>query len=548
MKDRTATFLKSKMEPLLLQQLLRYETLLFAAFFILMFLIAAARRFSFPYDLEWMEGGVADHVLRILSGKQLYVEPSLDFIPYTYTPLYFYTGALFSLLLGDGYLPLRLISILATLGGFALVFMLVRRETGSGLYGMVGAGLMAATYVVSGTWFDLARADSLFLLLLLASIVLLRFSEEPVSLFLAGLLMSLSFLTKQTAAFMAVAMSIYCLVYLPRWRKAVFPLTFAAIVGLSTLVFNLISDGWYFYYIFRLPRKKGTIAGQVTDFWLSDMKVLYLSLALALAFLLILLFWWKVRDFAFYGLFFISMVGSSWLVSDYQGSYSDVLIPALAAMAILAPMGANLLVGFATAGGGVDESAFRQGGGGRGRGQGRMREVAMLGNFVLLVLLLQFVFLLYNPLHQAPSAEDRTAGDMLVDLLDDFPGEVWVPTNGYLAHKAGKAMGAQMVAINDVYEWDGELSDKIAGEYRRAMEDRRYDAVILYSDISPDFYLRRDAEKNAVEATTLVGKVFFDSKTFFPATGAWARPDMIFIFRPGWDWDRYYRKYPGMFR
>jgi len=49
---------------------------------------AIAGRVGYPYDLEWMEGGMLHHALRIKNGEGIYVPPSIDFIPYLYTPLY----------------------------------------------------------------------------------------------------------------------------------------------------------------------------------------------------------------------------------------------------------------------------------------------------------------------------------------------------------------------------------------------------------------------------------------------------------------------------
>src|SRR5690242_13004900 len=71
------------------------------------------QRISFPYELHWMEGGSVDHVRRILAGEPLYVPPSIDFVPYTYTPWYFYLSAFVSRIIGIGFIPLRLVSIVA---------------------------------------------------------------------------------------------------------------------------------------------------------------------------------------------------------------------------------------------------------------------------------------------------------------------------------------------------------------------------------------------------------------------------------------------------
>lgn len=64
-----------------------------ALWYLLAFVGVAWRRLPHPYQLEWMEGGSVEHVRRILSGDPLYPEPAIEFVPFIYTPLYFYVGA-----------------------------------------------------------------------------------------------------------------------------------------------------------------------------------------------------------------------------------------------------------------------------------------------------------------------------------------------------------------------------------------------------------------------------------------------------------------------
>ena len=92
-----------------------------AVWYIGSYLVVALLRIGYPFELEWMEGAVADHVLRILSGQPLYVRPSLDFVPFVYPPLYFYVSAGFAKLLGFSLLPLRLVSLLSSLACFAVI-------------------------------------------------------------------------------------------------------------------------------------------------------------------------------------------------------------------------------------------------------------------------------------------------------------------------------------------------------------------------------------------------------------------------------------------
>ena len=80
-----------------------------------------AGRAGFPLDLEWMEGGMLVHAQRLAAGQGIYVKPSLEFVPYLYTPLYPALLALLSLVFPLGYLLGRVVSLLAFF--FALVLL-----------------------------------------------------------------------------------------------------------------------------------------------------------------------------------------------------------------------------------------------------------------------------------------------------------------------------------------------------------------------------------------------------------------------------------------
>lgn len=513
------------------ERLLKYVLIVLAGVSLGFFLFLAIVRSPYGYDLEWMEGGMVDNVIRILDGGQLYVKPSLDFIPFTYTPLYLYVSAAFTAVLGEGYLPLRLVSILSTLGIFLLIFQMVRRETDQWFYGLLSAGMFAAAFKYTGSWYDLARTDSLFMVLLLAGVYLLRFREQPRYLVLAGFLFWLSFMTKQTALIIAVTMSVYCLVYLPGWRRVIFPATVGFLVGLSSLVINKLSDGWYYYYIYHLPQEKGAIPGKVAGFWLTDMRQVYLGLAISLTFLLFLMVLSRRKDFAFYALMFTGLVGASWLISNYYGSYVNDRIPALAAISVLFGLGAYAMTSFDR--GGVLEKAPP----GEER---RSFSQLLLVNFVLLACVLQLLVLVYNPLDQLPSDEDTRAGDALVTLLEQVDGEVFVPGSGYIARQAGKKSSAHVVAFGDVLNARDQQAEALEQEYLDAVDDRRYDLIVLDSDFGHDWVVWKEAMDASLEDTTLIGKVYFSKDSFFPVTGHQGRPDTLFIFTSDWDWNSVY--------
>src|SRR5262245_13820879 len=77
---------------------------------------AIAGRVGYPYDLEWMEGGMLHHALRFQAGEGIYTEPSIEFIPYLYTPLYPALLATFGSVFGLTYTLGRVMSVLSLLG------------------------------------------------------------------------------------------------------------------------------------------------------------------------------------------------------------------------------------------------------------------------------------------------------------------------------------------------------------------------------------------------------------------------------------------------
>jgi len=54
--------------------------------FLFSFIYVAAKSMSYPFHLEWMEGQVIDVISRVTHGLPVYTEPSIDYVPFIYTP------------------------------------------------------------------------------------------------------------------------------------------------------------------------------------------------------------------------------------------------------------------------------------------------------------------------------------------------------------------------------------------------------------------------------------------------------------------------------
>jgi hypothetical protein len=231
----------------------------------------ALARLGYPGHLEILEENSLVEVHRILAGRQLYPAPSASYVPDGYTPLYFAVSAAVASVLGQSYLPLRLVSLVASLACFAILGRLVQRETRSRAAGAAAAGLLAATYFATDTWFDLGRVDSLFLALSVAGLYAARWACRTRGAVMAGVLLGAAFCTKQTGLAEGVAV-LAALAAGPRRRLAVpAAAAWAAAVGGSTLALGLTSHGWYVYYVFEQMSQHALSPSSASQFWISEL-------------------------------------------------------------------------------------------------------------------------------------------------------------------------------------------------------------------------------------------------------------------------------------
>ncbi len=486
-----------------INKFLRYLSISVPILFVLVYLILVYLRINYPFELEWMEGCSADHVIRILCGQKLYVAPSLEFVPFIYTPVYFYVSAALSKISGTGFLSLRLVSFFSSLGCFLIIFFMVKKETKSSFSGILASGLFAATFRISGAWFDIARPDSLFLLFLLAGLYLIKFKGSSVWYLLAGVLVSLSFLTKQTALLILIPIMVYCLL-LNRRSWIYFVGSVILIIGISTFLLNRIHDGWYNYYVFDLPRQHSLVKNMFVDFWTKDLvSKLPIACILSLFYLYALLKNTNKRNFLFYLLMSMGMLGTAWFSRLHLGGYDNVLFPAYAALSILFGLGAFKVFEFFRA-----ASADKR----------RLIQFSFY-----LVFIMQFLVLAYNPRAQIPTQNDLDAGYVFIEIMAQLPGDIIVPYHSYLPTLAGKKSHAHHQPVSDVIRGDDSpAKDRLLDEINRAITSKKFNALILdapwFPELTERYYVRQR-------------KVFGNANVFWTLTGMRTTPQMIYVPR-----------------
>lgn len=398
----------------------------------------ALSRITYPLPLEWMEGGMVLHVRRVLTEQPVYVAPNTTFTPFLYPPLYYYVSAAVASVLGLGFLPLRLVSLGATLGCLVVIGQLVRSETDAVLPALIAIGLFAASYPLVDTWFDLARVDMLFLLLALLALSLTRMGQRPKMGVVAGVIMTLAVLTKQSAPIIFVPLALYTVVYKRRFGMA-FIATTLGLSSASMALLTLSTDGWLLYYLIKLPLKHQTMRTRLLTFWTQDLlSPFLLVVAFALGAVVLAYRDGDSETSHFYTLALIGFLGASWQARLHKGGWPNTLIPAYTMLAIGCGLGVDIGLARVT------------------RFIHRIDVPALspsLGRLLFLVLVLfQFISLAYVPMAHVPSADDRARAEQTIDTFESMEKPLFLPVYPYVAVKTGHGPTAHTVALIDILQ------------------------------------------------------------------------------------------------
>ena len=462
-------------------------------------------RVRYPFDLEWMEGAMVDHVHFLLSHGKIYVAPSLQFVPYVYNPFYYIVAAVVTLLTGEGYLPLRLVSIAGSFACFALIYLLVSRETKSREAGILSVGLFAATYALSGGWLDVARVDSLHFAFCLAAIYLVRFARRSRHLVFAAISVWLAFETKQSGVGIVLPLGVYLLLCEGLRQALWFLIPAGGLVAGSIVLLNVVTGGWYWFYAFTLTGQLASHYGR--SVWRTELFGNF-PVALALGF-----FYFAGRRHAsgakgrwFYGLLALALFAIAVAVRAHAGSWLNDNLTAHAAVAILTGLGTDAVL--------------------RVRRARRRRRAGVL---VYGALLGQFLLLAYNPAQWVPTEADRREGERLVEFVRASPGEVLLTHRGYLGRREGKGMFAHQMALSNLLMVPDErrgAKAKVTREYEQALKEKRFSAVITDWD---DFPFTEELKRNYDPAPATYIR---DPKAFYCPTGAHLKPLFFYVPKP----------------
>ncbi len=476
---------------------------------ICVFLFAVSRRLRYPFELEWMEGAVLDHVRVVLSGQPLYRAPSVGFTPFLYTPFYYAVCAVIARVFGVGFVVARVVSVASILGSFLLIADFVRRETKDRTASIAAAGMFAATYELTGFWFDLARVDSLFLLLLLVGTWLGRFGESYTAAAASALALFLAFFTKQTG--LALALPGLAFTFVASWRRGTLAVTLFASLSLGAVAWmNHVSHGWFAYYVFDVPSQHQVLwdrwAALLLQFFWSPVAVPVLLAMLGFISPAMRRNGWP--PWACYLSLTVLALGASYSGLLHRDGYVNVLMPGYAILAVVAGLAYAWIRTHA------------------------QPSASTLRCFASAAIVLGFAILAYDVTRALPTGRDVYAGREMVRVLRQASGPVWAPGAGFVASMAGHdAIGAHAMGIADIFKTrDVPMRDRLREEIITTLRQKRYPSIVFdrgWQLMPPEF--TQELRASYRPETMLFPPSMPDA--CWPRTGFHTRPEELWVPR-----------------
>ncbi len=401
-------------------------------------------RIPFPYDIEWMEGGMLGHAWRIQRGLSIYPEPSADFVPYLYPPGYAtllaWLGQIFGLNAPLG----RVIS----LGGSLAAAMAIAVSAGrkNALAGLLGAALFLGCYRNSGAFYDLVRTDGLAIGLT-AWAVILGLSERKLYRDLSAILLFLGFLVKQHIALFGIPLGIGI------WMQ--FGVKDAARYAALSAVPALSAFGWlewstagrFSQYVLGVPASHPVAFDRV---FLESPVEWAVAVPAAVP-----LLWMAVRRPESVRVWTILGCGgvalfSAAMMRGHHGGFINTQIPGFWALSWLSALALAR-----------EERPLR-----RALGYGAV------------LLSLSWSLWKLDAETLKPTAEDRVNGDRVVAALKDVKGPILSPFAAWLPVQAGHEPSVHLIAIWDIEHHKHTPFPKFGKAFRRAVAAHHWGAVL----------------------------------------------------------------------
>lgn len=424
-----------------------------------MLLWVVGQRWQYPYQIEWIEGSVLHHVVRIVEGQPLYVMPDMTYAPALYTPFYYYVSAAVSALFETGLPALRLVSILATALAFAAVGSIAWQLTRSRLACALAVLLAAVPFRFTGYWYDVARVDSLWACCLLLSIACLcRLQNTALTArWAAGaaLLFTAAVMTKQTSLFLAPFL------FITAWcwagARAAWAATAASfiVLAVSIVFFQWQSNGLFLFFTMDMAGNHNMTRGFPFHFFKGDLLESMPVLLLLMGFFVQRAWAVSIRQGFGWCVLLLGIFAMTLLARMYAGGARNVTMPMHWTVVPLAVAGFTLLIN---------------------------RAPVLLASACSILLAANIVWSFYVPAWAVPSMADKAYGDALVQRIAAVSGRVCLSRDAYLGWMAGKGFCAHETQLTDILNGgDPALAEHVVRDAQARILSGYYDVIIVDS-------------------------------------------------------------------
>jgi hypothetical protein len=254
------------------RRIVTWTALLLVGYFAILQISHWPQRLEYPGEEDAAEGTQLAEMVHLRQGIHIYRVPSQgEFDSAIYGPLSYLVGAAVINPSRPTYLPLRLLSLGATIALIVLGAVFVSKLTRQKMGGVLAAAILLSTAFISRYGVS-ARADMVALLLAFSGfVVFYNARESQRALVFAAVLMLLSFFYKQQFIGAPVAIFSY-LVSTRRFQRAI---EFAAFMGIgagilvalfSLLIFSHQAFLLHFFSYNRLPFEKDYVLPEILMF------------------------------------------------------------------------------------------------------------------------------------------------------------------------------------------------------------------------------------------------------------------------------------------
>lgn len=467
-------------------------------YFVCSYLFIVINRITYPFELEWMEGGTLMHIKKLMEGLNIYTSPSIDFIPANYTPFYYYVSQITVSLWGFNLFSVRIVSFISSILVLFNIYLITLEIIKDKTFSFIAVSFFIASFKVSGSWLDIGRVDSLAYFLLTFGFFLVLRKNLISAAFIAPIIFILAYLTKQNTLIFALS-AIYFIYYFDKRACIYFTIVFLGGLLITHLLYDTFTNGWFSYYTLTLSNSLETKFNKLFTFWLNDIIKTY-----PIAILAILILFLNAKNSHYtlpskFVVFLLAFLIISYFPRVKIGGFQNALIPAFIGISIYSAISIKYL---------FDELSLK------------------FQKFLFLAVIIQLLILYYPVSEQIPSSIDKKTGETLLNELKSIKGNIFFPDHPFYLFLIGKESQAQSMAISDFIYSKTKIEHKnqLLKSVSDRLKDKYYEALIFDRQ---DFLLKI-FEKEIYDNYNLVDSNL-TGNSFMPATGGPNKPTFLFL-------------------